>query len=82
MKDVPVEVALYVDRIEGALAVLTGAGHTLHLPLVLLPSGAREGSHLRMALTLDPDAAADEQARIEGKSLKLRGGDDGGDLGL
>ena len=75
--------AVFVDRIEGALAVLlTPDGASFALPQSLLPAGVGEGRWLR--LRLDPDPGRDASAKVEVAALRARltGGDDGGDLAL
>lgn len=63
-----------VDRIEGETAVvLVGEGEsTIHLPVSELPPGAREGSVLKLWLTVDRQATEEalEQARKRIQRLK------------
>ena len=71
---------LFLDRIEGDVAVLVYGERQLNVPRALLPADAREGDVLR--LTRDP--AATERAKREQGQLrqKLGGSDDGGDIKL
>lgn len=66
---------LVVDRIESGIAVLEGDGASMDVPASWLPTGAREGSVLRvevarerdssrLVVTLDPDAQAAREAEI------------------
>lgn len=79
---------LVVDRIEGAVAVLEGDDGTLDVPASWLPSGAREGSVLRvdldrdadasrLVLTLDPEARAAREAELRELRDSIPEGPDG-----
>ena len=55
-----------VDRIENQIAVVL-FGHEeikVDIPLVLLPEGTREGSHLSVAFELDEACAASKREKI------------------
>ncbi len=56
-----------VDRIEGATAVvLVGEAETpVDIPVMLLPDGVQEGSHLRAAWQLDPKATQAAETRVK-----------------
>lgn len=73
---------LFLDRIEGDVAVLLLDQREVKLPRALLPAGAKEGEVLQLSLTRDP--AATERAKKAVGTLrgKLGEGDDGGDLKL
>jgi len=73
---------LFLDRIDGEVAVLLFEDRELHLPRTLLPAGAQEGEVLQLSLVRDP--AATERARKRTGALRssLGEGDDGGDVKL
>jgi len=89
------EFLVAIDRIEGDTAVLLPVGEgaarpepgaTLVWPTVLLPDGAREGLYLRVAVAVDPQAAAEAGLKVRGllDRLRSRSGPDsrkGGGLG-
>ena len=74
--------ALFLDRIEGDVAVFEHAGRELRLPVTLLPAGAREGEVLQLALTRDPAATRARSAASQATRSKLGHDDDGGDFKL
>lgn len=61
---------IVVDRIEGDVAVVEVAGHTLDVPVALLPEGAGEGSVLTLVLAAQQDdaALADRLAALQASS--------------
>lgn len=76
-----------IDSIEeGVAAIELPEGQMIHLPMTLLPSGAKQGQLLRV--TLDLDAAATKHAqRKSAAQTKLgseasRERDPGGDIAL
>ena len=73
---------LFLDRIEGDVAVLTYEGREVKLPRALLPAGAREGEVLQLSLARDPEATQRAQERVSKLRQKLGSDDDGGDLKL
>jgi hypothetical protein len=73
---------LFLDRIEGDLAVLEHAGRELRLPVALLPAGAREGEVLQLLLTRDAAATQARSAATQARRTKLGKDDDGGDFKL
>ena len=54
---------IFVDRIEGNVAVVEIAGQTVDLPVSLLPEGTREGSVLRLVLAQSSNDAQLERLR-------------------
>ena len=73
---------LFLDRIEGDVAVLLDGKREVKLPRAYLPAGAREGDVLRLALTRDPEATKKVQQQVKNLRDKLGSDDDGGDLKL
>ena len=73
---------LFLDRIEGDVAVLLDGKREVNLPRAYLPAGAREGDVLRLALTRDPEATKKVQQQVKNLRDKLGSDDDGGDLKL
>ncbi|MBS2032872.1 MAG: DUF3006 domain-containing protein [Deltaproteobacteria bacterium] len=73
---------LFLDRIEGDVAVLLDGKREVKLPRAYLPAGAREGDVLQLSLVRDLEAT--KKAQQETKTLrdKLGSDDDGGDLKL
>lgn len=68
---------LFIDRIEGDLAVLVlydDDGVKFDLPLRYLPDGVREGDHLLMNFREDEASRGSEQKRVDDllKELKSR----------
>lgn len=68
---------LFIDRIEGDLAVLVLFDDDrvkFDLPLRYLPDGAKEGDHLLMDLREDESSRGSEQKRVDDllKELKSR----------
>jgi len=66
-----------IDRIEGDLAVLALYDDDrvkFNLPIGYLPSGAREGDHLKMSFDEDQENRDNEQRRVDDllKELKNR----------
>lgn len=75
--------SVFVDRIEGGVAVLaTDTGKPFEVPKTLLPVGIGEGRWLTVSFA--PDPAKDKA--MAGKAAALRGklsrDDDGGDFSL
>ncbi|RJQ08007.1 MAG: DUF3006 domain-containing protein [Bacillota bacterium] len=77
------EFLVAIDRIEGDTAVLLpageavgrpGPGATLLWPKALLPDGAVEGAYLRVAVAVDPQAAAEAGVKVRGLLDRLRSG--------
>jgi hypothetical protein len=62
-----------VDRIEEQIAiVLFGEDEIkVNIPLVLLPEGTREGSHLNITFELDPASEASKREKISALLEKL-----------
>ena len=73
---------LFLDRIEGDVAVLLDGKREVKLPRAYLPAGAREGEVLQLVLTRDPEATKKAQQATQKLRDKLGEGDDGGDLKL
>lgn len=73
---------LFLDRIEGDLAVLEHDGKELRLPVALLPAGAKEGEVLQLALTRDPAATQARAAAARTRRARLGKDDGGGDFSL
>ena len=71
---------LFLDRIEGDVAVLVVDGREVKLPRAALPADAREGDVLQ--LVRDPEATQRAKERVGNLRKKLGEGDDGGDLKL
>jgi hypothetical protein len=73
---------VFIDRIEGDLAVLEGVDAvSFTLPTTLLPPDAPEGTWLRLSLEVDPEETATAKAKV----ASLRDGlvdDDGEDFAL
>jgi hypothetical protein len=79
----PNQTALFLDRIEGDVAVLIlGESQEVKLPKSLLPSGAQEGEVLQLSLVRDPEATKKAQERVDKKRADLTKGDTGGDIKL
>jgi hypothetical protein len=78
----PATSELYLDRVEGEVAVLVHEGAEVRLPRALLPPGAQEGDVLRLSLTPDPAATQKARERVAQKRLDLGKKDDGGDFSL
>ena len=75
--------SVFVDRIEGTLAVLvTEGGARLELPKSLLPAGVGEGRWLALSLAPDPAKDAAMGGRARRTRERLTEDDDGGDLTL
>lgn len=73
------EVLWIVDRIEGDLAIVSGAGVGFEVPVAALPEGVSEGDFVRLAL--DPAARA-EARQTAASRLAALVDDDGGDFEL
>lgn len=74
---------LFLDRIEGEVAVLLYQGREVKLPRALLPAGAREGEVLSLQLARDPEATQRAQQEVAKQRGKLgKDDDDGGDVTL
>lgn len=69
-----------IDRIEdGGIAILVfgdEAKATVDFPVALLPEGASDGDHLRIAISLDSEsrATAEDRVRAMQERLEKRGG--------
>ena len=66
--------AIFIDRIEDELAVLsvTAAPETsFNLPLVYLPPHAKAGDHLQLALALDTEATEATRNRVAALQAEL-----------
>ncbi len=74
-------ISVFLDRIEGDVAVLIADAGTLKIPARLLPQGAREGTYLKLALEPDPEAQKAAEARAAA-ARRGRKKDDGGDFAL
>ncbi|TNF25663.1 MAG: DUF3006 domain-containing protein [Deltaproteobacteria bacterium] len=75
--------SVFVDRIEGPIAVLsTDGGARIELPVALLPAGVGEGRWLSLSLTPDAGKDAASVAEARARRAKLAADDDGGDFSL
>jgi hypothetical protein len=73
---------VFLDRIEGELAVLVHDGRELRVPRAWLPADAKEGEVLQLALSRDAEATQRALERVGKLRGTLGSGDDGGDLKL
>ncbi|HHU49956.1 MAG: DUF3006 domain-containing protein [Caldicoprobacterales bacterium] len=62
-----------VDRIEGQIAIVLFGDDEIKadIPLVLLPEGTKEGSHLNITFELDPASEAGQREKIAALLQKL-----------
>ena len=75
--------SVWLDRIEGDRAILgTESGDEIEVPAALLPSGAVEGSWMKLSLSLDPGRTSKESSALSDLLKRLGEEDDGGDLVL
>ncbi|MCB9731105.1 MAG: DUF3006 domain-containing protein [Deltaproteobacteria bacterium] len=76
--------SLWIDRVEGDVAVLISDGgrHTVRVPKALLPAGQGEGAWLTLRLDADPAKTAAVAGNVAATRAKLSSGDDGGDFSL
>ena len=68
--------SVFIDRIEGAQAVLTFRSDDkfhFNLPLDSLPAGAKEGDHLHLTLQLDPAGTEAVGKRVAQLQAELTG---------
>ncbi len=73
----------FVDRLEGAFAVLVIDGRERRVARASLPPGAGEGTYLSSDLTSVDRAATEEAARsVAARRAALARDDDGGDVSL
>ncbi len=73
---------VFLDRIEGGIAVLVYDDQSFDLPAALLPAGAAEGDVLTLTLAPDPQATEAQRRRLAERRASLSQGDDGGDFSL
>ncbi|MGM0575937.1 MAG: DUF3006 domain-containing protein [Myxococcota bacterium] len=75
--------AVFLDRIEGPMAVLMReGGEAFEIPRTLLPQGSREGQWFRLGLEPDPERTEAEEKAVRARWERLARGDDGGDFSL
>jgi len=67
----------YLDRFEGKLAVILVDGVEKTISASLLPTDAREGDHLLIAITCDTDARNRTAAEISDLQKELETGNGG-----
>ena len=73
---------VYVDRIEGEVAVVECEGRTYDVPIELLPAGTDEGHVLRWVVERDLTAEAERHAAATNRIADDAADDDGGDFSL
>jgi hypothetical protein len=74
---------VFVDRLEGEVAVLVVGGRERRVPLQSLPAGVREGDWLSDDLTrIDPAQRERAEREIRERRKRLAQDDDGGDFSL
>jgi len=76
------KLALVVDRIEGAMAVLASPDLTFDWPLALLPPDIAEGAVLHFTIERDPETEGVKRDELAARLARLTGGDPGGDFSL
>lgn len=76
--------SLWIDRLEGDVAVLItdGGRHTLQVPKALLPTGQGEGAWLTLRLEPDPQKTTAMVGQVAAARARLSADDDGGDISL
>ena len=68
-----------IDRIEGSVAVLMVADDEsvqFNLPVAYLPAGVKEGDHLEVNFTIDPEGRKAAERRVEDLLKDLTKGSD------
>lgn len=61
-----------VDSLEAGVAVLDVEGHTVRVPLELLPEGLEEGAGLRLTFAADPSVAEELAREVQARLAALR----------
>lgn len=74
--------SVFVDRIEGDIAVLSVDGGSIQIPRALLPAGVGEGRWLSLSLAPDPAKDASTIAGSRALRERLSADDDDGDFSL
>ncbi len=64
---------LYLDRVEGELAVFLLENREFALPMALLPAGAAEGQWYSLRLEADEQATAENRQRVAELMKELSG---------
>lgn len=62
----------FIDRIEGARAVIIHHGNEFSLPFDILPPGAREGDFLELKITIDTASRAASADDVTALRERLR----------
>lgn len=81
-RSVTTSVSLFLDRIEGNVAVLVLDDRELKLPKGLLPAETKEGEYLTLTLVRDLARTKKAKEDIGQKRKELAKDDDGGDISL
>lgn len=81
-RSVTTSVSLFLDRIEGNVAVLVLDDREIKLPKSLLPAETKEGEYLTLSLVRDLARTKKAQEHIGQKRKELAQDDDGGDISL
>lgn len=81
-RSVTTSVSLFLDRVEGNVAVLVLDDRELKLPKSLLPAETKEGEYLTLTLVRDLARTKKAKEDIGQKRKGLAQDDDGGDISL
>lgn len=81
-RSVTTSVSLFLDRVEGNVAVLALDDREIKLPKSLLPAETKEGEYLTLTLVRDLARTKKAKEDIGQKRKELAQDDDGGDISL
>ncbi len=71
-----------VDRLEGAVVIVTDGMRSFELPLALFEGSLRESDVVELTAVIDGEASARARAATAAKRAALGSDDDGGDFSL
>ncbi|MEW9123306.1 MAG: DUF3006 domain-containing protein [Thermotaleaceae bacterium] len=60
-----------LDRIEGDRALIEWGEEIIEIPLVLLPTGVKEGDLLRISISIEENETEARKERLEEKAKRL-----------